>query len=124
MRRSAALIVFMLTLLILLGTRPVHGADAVRLRVSPHMATAPSTLRIDMWITPTAADRTLEVWTDSGQFARSSAWTLDGADGPRAFTVEWPDLPAGHYDVYVRLTTAGGQQITAEDCAEIVGVGQ
>lgn len=122
--RRMAVCVFIAGLFLLGSTRPVTGADSIRLRVSPHVAGAPATLRIDMWITPTSSDRTLEVWTDSGRFARSSAWTLDGANGPRAFTVEWPDVPAGHYDVHVRLTLADGRHATAQDCAEIVGVGR
>ncbi|MDE3155597.1 MAG: hypothetical protein KGN76_10875 [Acidobacteriota bacterium] len=121
MRRSALLVLLLAGALILLGTQPVAGADGVDVHVSPHVAGAPATLRIDIGITPASSDRTLEVWTDSGHYARSSAWTLDGANGPRLFTVEWPDLPAGHYRVFVRLTYKDDRHVTAEDSADIMG---
>ena len=45
MRAYLAVCVFIAGLFLLGGTRPVTGADSIRLRVSPHVAGAPATLR-------------------------------------------------------------------------------
>lgn len=109
MRRLGRCVLVLIGLFLVFGARPQAHAAPVELFVSPHVANAPATVRIELRITPRATDRALEITTDSGKFFRQSAWSLqNGADGQRLFTVVWPDLPAGQYQIKVRLIRTDG----------------
>ncbi|HVC21547.1 MAG TPA: hypothetical protein VNE16_15860 [Vicinamibacterales bacterium] len=121
MQRLGRSVLVVLGLFLLFNAHPDAHQKAIQLIVSPHVANAPATVRLDLRIIPSATDRMLEVTTDSGKFFRQSAWSLqNGADGQRLFTVIWPDLPAGHYDIHVRLTRTNGVA-TAADSMTIEG---
>ena len=51
---------------------------------------------------------TLEIAVDSGEFYRSSEIALDGAQAAQSFTVEYRSMPAGDYEVPVRLRAQKG----------------
>lgn len=87
------------TLLTLAGLAPASAAPVVELRCAPVVAMAPADLEIEITVSPNAANRAVKVETDSGDFYRSSAWTVDGENAPKRFRVVWRDLPMGDYDV-------------------------
>ena len=60
----------------------------MRTHVTPAVAKAPAEVRIQVWVTPQDDNRTLEIVVDSGDFYRSSAIPLDGAQAAQSFTVE------------------------------------
>ena len=80
----------------------------LRLHVTPAVAKAPAEVRIEVWVAPQDDNRTLEIAVDSGEFYRRSAIALDGAQAAHSFTVEYRSMPAGDYEVLVRLLAQKG----------------
>src|SRR5438093_505714 len=87
----------------------------LRLIVSPHIAFAPSDVIVTVRLSPDASDRLLRVQIDSGEFYRSSDWTIDGAESPKVYRVAWKDIPDGEYEVRAQVGNALGVRATATD---------
>ena len=81
----------------------------MRAQVTPAVAKAPAEVRIQVWVAPQDDNRTLEIVVDSGDFYRSSAIPLDGAQAAQSFTVEYRAMPVGEYQVLVRLLAQRGK---------------
>ena len=81
---------------------------SLRTQVRPAIAKAPAEVRIEVWIAAKDDNRTLEIAVESGEFYRSSAIALDGAQAAQSFTVEYRSMPAGDYQVNVRLLAQKG----------------
>ena len=80
----------------------------LRIHVTPAVAKAPAEVRIEVWVAPQDDNRTLEIAVDSGDFYRRSAIALDGAQAAHSFTVAYRAMPAGDYEVLVRLLAQKG----------------
>ncbi len=105
MARSLLLGVF------LLAATSLGADDALKVRLTPHFSTEPGNLMITVAVAQDRANRALEVAADSGTFYRSSSIQLDGdrARISQAFT--FSDMPAGEYDVTVRLVRTSGESV-------------
>ena len=92
------------------ATTSMHGAESVSVRVTPAISFAPADVTINAMVEPNAANRTIEVVIDSGEYFRRSAAGLDGDRAPRANQFRFPRLPAGAYQIRVTVKGASGQE--------------
>ena len=92
------------------GYSMIPESPPLAINVSPHSAFAPAALHIELLIPRRAAKRVLEVFTESEDFIRSSAWDIDGASAPFLYVVEWRDVPVGEYLIVARLISADGHE--------------
>ena len=76
--------------------------------VEPGAAKAPAVVRIEVLVTPSDDNRTLDVTVDSSDYYRASSIELDGARAARFHAVAYRDMPAGTYTVIVRLRARQG----------------
>ena len=76
-----------LTFLVILTAAGVGANDKLALRVSPAVAFAPATLRVQTTIEASAANRSVEIIAESEEFYRSSEMQLDGEAAPRTIRV-------------------------------------
>ena len=90
------------------GFVSVSDGPSLRTQVRPAVAKAPAEVRIEVWIASHALNRTLEIEVGGEDFFRSSAVALEGAQAAHAFTFEYRSIPAGEYDVMVRLLAEKG----------------
>jgi hypothetical protein len=90
--------------------RPLLSTASLTIRVSPRVMLAPGFLTIQTTIEANADNRAMEVVADSPAFFRSSWVTLDGDRAPRVNEFVFKGLPAGRYEVTVRLMGPGGQR--------------
>ena len=86
----------------------VTDGPSLRSQVRPAVGKAPAEVRIEVWIASHSLNRTLEIEVGSDDFYRSSAIALDGAQAAHSFSVEYRSIPAGEYEVMVRLLAAKG----------------
>ena len=91
-------------------TTSMHGAEPVSIRVTPGISLAPTDVTINAFVEPNAANRTIEVVVDSGEYFRRSAAGLDGERAARANQFRFPQLPAGVYQIRVAVKGASGQE--------------
>lgn len=75
----------------------------VTIRVWPNVANGPVDLHLELHVPRDPANRVVQVNTDGGSFARSSAWELEGERAPAIFTVWWRAIPPGDYEITARL---------------------
>lgn len=94
---------------------------ALRLEVSPHLATAPQDLHVRVFVPREVDNRWLEVWTVSPDFGRSTGVELHGIETAGVFDWWWLALPCGVYIVRARVTRADGSTRDARDSARYVG---
>ena len=93
--------------------RPLRGADALDLRISPRVAHAPATIRITVEIEPESSNRYAVVEADGERFSRSSMIPLEGSDSPRTHDVQYRGLPEGQYVIGVTLFSPTGVRAVA-----------
>jgi len=73
--------------------------------VRPRIAFAPADLTIFIRLIPQSSDRTVRVWTDGLNYSRSSEWTIEGEQAPKAFTVDWRRVfPGDDYDIVASVS--------------------
>ncbi len=101
---------FLLAVL-LLAASSLGAESPLTVRLTPHFSTAPGNLLVTVGVLQRTANRALEVEADSGSFYRSSAVQLDGDQARRSQTFNFNDLPAGDYQVTVRLITTKGDSV-------------
>jgi hypothetical protein len=102
-----------LTFLVILTTSAVNANDRLAIRVSPAVAYAPATLRVQTTIEADAANRSVEIIAESEDFYRSSQIQLDGEAAPRTTIFQFRSLPTGEYAVRAILRGQGGHEITS-----------
>ena len=104
-----------LTFLVILTAAGVGANDKLALQVSPAVAFAPATLRVQTTIESDAANRSIEIIAESEDFYRSSEMQLDGEAAPRTTYFQFRSLPMGQYSVRAILRGPGGHELaTAE----------
>ena len=98
----------MLTCLVLLTLFHAAVNDAkdrpLTIAIRPLIAFAPADLSIFIRLIPDPRDRQLRVWTDGLNYSRSSEWSIEGAQSPKSFTVEWRRVFGGEYDVIASVS--------------------
>jgi hypothetical protein len=94
------------------------------MKVSPRQALAPVNLRVSVRIEPDAENRVLTIVADSPQFYRSSQIALEGDRAPKTFTIEYPNVPGGQYEVTsVLFNSTGRERATIRQTAHVVPIG-
>jgi hypothetical protein len=84
--------------------------ERLTLAASPVSSFAPANLVVRVHVTPDPANRALEVIAESSDYFRSSRMQLDGEDAAKTVTLEFRDLPQGHYAVRGRLIDSAGHE--------------
>jgi hypothetical protein len=100
-----------LTTLVILTAAGVDANDKLAIRVSPAVAFAPATLRVQTTIEANAANRSVEITAESEDFYRSSEMQLDGEAAPRTTIFQFRSLPTGEYSVRAVLKGQGGHEL-------------
>jgi hypothetical protein len=102
----------------------LDGSQPLTLQVSPSVVPAPAFVRVRAVIEASAENRSLEIVAQSSEFYRSSRIDLDGQNAPPLAVFEYPNLPAGMYEISAVLAGAGGRRVTASRFVKVVpGVG-
>jgi hypothetical protein len=106
------------------GITTADAGECLTMRVSPRQALAPVNLRVSVQIEPSAENRVLMIVADSSEFYRSSQIPLEGDRAPKTFSIEYPNVPGGEYEVTsVLVNSRGRERATARQTARVVPVG-
>jgi hypothetical protein len=98
--------------------------EILSMKVSPRQALAPVNLRVSVRVEPNADNRVLTIVADSPEFYRSSHIPLEGDRAPKAFTIEYPNVPGGQYEVTgVLVNSMGRERATIRETAHVVPFG-
>lgn len=81
----------------------------------------PATVRLRIRVEPDKANRALAVGIDSGEFGRSSAFTLEGERAQRTVWIEYRDVPAGEYVVRAEVYRPSAEPWYASETLTIRG---
>ena len=98
-----------------LGTWSAGAQDVVELRIRGRYFTEPATVSITVTVEPDAANRALRIEADGERLFRSTQMELDGENARRLHTIQFKNLPAGHYVVRARVLSRGDVRGLAED---------
>jgi hypothetical protein len=93
-----------------LWSAPIPAREMVAVRVTPVVSVAPATVRLVVTVEPDTNNRELEIEADSGLFYTSSTVQLDGSNAPRLQSFVFKELPAGTYEVQVRVAQRNGNK--------------
>jgi hypothetical protein len=102
------------------GSNRAAGDQPLRLSVSPAVALAPSWISVRVRIEADDDNRFLEIIAQSSDYTRSSTIELDGRHAPRVAVFDYPDLPAGQYEVSGWLVGTHGTRATATQVVRVV----
>ena len=80
-----------------MGAIPSDARAVVAIRLHGRYFIEPAMVRILVAVESHAENRTLRIAADGASMYRSSDLTLSGAGEKRLHTVEFKNLPAGHY---------------------------
>jgi hypothetical protein len=112
-------------LLILAGmlsiTTPLRAKQAVEMRVTPHVASAPATVMITVTIERDANNRQLVVEAESDAYYRRSDRSLDGEDAARTHSLVFRGLPPGEYQISAALGGTRGPRAAVRTTVTVVG---
>jgi hypothetical protein len=110
---------------LLAGAGRLDGSQPLTLQVSPLVVPAPAFVRVRAVVEASAENRSLEIIAQSSDFYRSSRIDLDGQNAPPLAVFEYPNLPAGMYEISAVLAGTGGKRVTVSRFVKVVpGVGQ
>jgi hypothetical protein len=87
------------------------GSEMLSLKITPLVAPAPAFITVRTVVDTSDDNRALEVVAESPGFERRSTIELD-ALSPRVNVFDFPNLPAGTYDVSATLIGARGVRAT------------
>ena len=99
-----------IALLLLATGRPVAGGEPLTIRVMPANAVAPADILVEVFIEPNEQNRSIAIEAESENFYTSSTTTLEGDRAPRTKIIRFRTLPAGSYEVRVRLIGTDGDR--------------
>jgi len=101
-----------------------NADERMSMKVSPLQALAPVNLRVRVQVEPNADNRYLTIVADSPTFFRSSQIQLEGDRAAKTFTVEYPNVPGGQYEITsVLVNSMGRERATIHQTAHVVPVG-
>jgi hypothetical protein len=113
-----------LSFLVVTGITTADAGECLSLKVSPRQALAPVNLRVSVRIEPDANNRVLMIVADSPEFFRSSQIQLEGSRAPRTFSIEYPNVPSGMYDITgILVNSLGQERAVVRQSAHVVPVG-
>lgn len=98
----------------------LNGGQPLSLHVTPAMAAAPAFISVRAIVEASEDNRALEIVAQSSDFFRSSRIELDGRDAPPLSVVQYPNLPAGLYEVSAVLIGTTGQRATVSRIVKVV----
>ena len=105
------------------GAIPGDARDVVEIRLNGRYFVEPATVRILVAVEPDAENRALRIEADGDMMYRSSELTLSGADEKRLHSVEFRNLPAGHYMLRAEVRSAHDVRGMAEQDLVVTGSG-
>jgi hypothetical protein len=97
------------------GSSLVAAQDVVEIRLRGRYFTDPATLRVTIAVEPNEDNRTLRIEADGDRLFRSSEVVLDGEAGKRLHTIEFKNLPAGHYTIRAAVLSSRDVRGAVED---------
>jgi len=98
----------------------IGGHELLTAQVSPRIAPAPGYVRVRAFVDASDDNRGLEVIAQSEDFVRSSTIELNGAAAPRLNVFDFPNLPAGEYEVRAALLGRNGVRATTTQTVLVV----
>src|SRR5262245_34595319 len=100
---------------------PVAARAPLSVRVSPHIATEPATLVLQIVVEPNTENRGMQISIDSEDYSRRSFVQLDGDEAPRVTSMELSSVPGGAYEVKATLFGPGSKErATASSFVEVM----
>jgi hypothetical protein len=100
--------------------KTIDGHELLTAQISPRIAPAPGFVRVRAFVDASDDNRGLEVIAQSEDFVRSSTIELNGAAAPRLNVFDFPNLPAGEYEVRAALFGTNGIRATTARTVLIV----
>lgn len=94
--------------------------NPVTIRVGPAVSMEPGAVRITTLVEPDERNRELVIEVESGLHFRSSTTQLDGEQSPRSHALWVKNLPAGLYEVRVRLHQESGRERVFNQTFQVV----
>lgn len=88
-----------------------YGETRLSMSLAPHLAFAPTDLRVRLDVMPSAGNRSLFVVAESADFYRSSEVPLDGEHAPRSVQLQFRGLPGGEYSVWGEVRDVDGRSL-------------
>src|SRR5688572_31039680 len=85
---------------------PGDAAEVVELRLHGHYFAEPATVHVTIAVEPDANNRVLRIEADSHQMFRGSEIDLNGANEKRIHTIQFKNLPAGHYTLRAEVRSS------------------
>jgi len=105
---------------LLAGAGRPHSQEMLKLQISPLVSQAPGFVSVRAIVDISDDNRALEVSAVSPDFSRSSTIELSGRSAPSVSTFNYPNLPAGEYEVRAVLIGASGVRATVARAARVV----
>ncbi len=102
-------------LMTVMSTIALGAQDVVEIRLRGRYFSEPATIRITVAVQPDAKNRSLVIVADGDRMFRSSQVPLDGENDQRIHTVEFKNLPAGHYVVRAEVHSSADIRGAAEE---------
>jgi hypothetical protein len=121
MKRSRVLFI-----LVLVGATiaPVSTrSQGLQIVVTPKISFEPAAVRVTASVEPAANNRRLVVEADSGMHFTASELPLDGAQAARTTYVWLKNLPAGQYELRVRVEQGYGPDLVEKRGFEVITAG-
>ena len=102
---------------------PGDAAEVVELRLHGRYFAEPATVRVMIAVEPDADNRLLRIEADSTQLFRASEVALEGASEKRIHSIEFKNLPAGHYMLRAEVRSATALRGSAQQELTVTGSG-
>ena len=123
MKRRTVAFVFLTALFASTGAIPGDASDVVEIRLQGRYFIEPATVRVLVAVEPDTENRALRIEADGDSMYRSSELTLSGAREKRLHSVEFRNLPAGHYMLRAEVRSARDVRGSAEQELVVTGSG-
>lgn len=105
------------------GALPGDAGQVVEIRLRGRYYMEPATVHITVAVEPDADNRTLHIEADGDQMFRASDITLSGASEKRLHSLEFRNLPAGHYTLRADVLSSQDVRGTATQDLVVNGSG-
>lgn len=100
---------------------PANAKAQVTMRLGPEISMEPGAVRITTLVEPDERNRSLVIEVESVLHYRSSTMQLDGEDAARSHAIWVRNLPAGEYEVRVRLQQEPERERVFNGTFQVVG---
>jgi hypothetical protein len=104
------------------GAPAAAAASALRIRVTPARAFAPTSLFVQAWIERHPDNRAMRISIESAEYFSSSEIQLDGEASARVRVILFRDVPAGEYELVGEVVGDRGRvRVSARASAVVIG---